>query len=62
MHYLRCNNCGHFNEVKTEYLTFCSKCNKKLNNSYGEWRKTMLVEHIMVLSLVYKFQLLMMQR
>jgi len=39
MHFLKCNNCGHFNEVKTEYLVFCAKCNKKLDNSYTEWTK-----------------------
>lgn len=39
MHYLNCNNCGHFNEVKTEYLVFCAKCNKKLDNNYSEWTK-----------------------
>jgi hypothetical protein len=39
MHFLKCNNCGHFNEVKTEYLIFCSKCNKKLDNNYPDWSK-----------------------
>ncbi len=39
MHFLKCNNCGHFNEVKTEYLIFCSKCNKKLDNNYADWSK-----------------------
>ena len=36
MHYLKCNNCEHLNEVKTEYLFFCSNCNKKLNNNYSD--------------------------
>lgn len=39
MHYLKCNNCGHYNEVKTEYLVFCSNCNKKLDNNYSDWTK-----------------------
>jgi hypothetical protein len=39
MHFLKCNNCGHFNEVKNEYLIFCSKCNKKLNNNFSDWSK-----------------------
>lgn len=39
MHYLKCNNCGHFNEVKTEYLVFCANCNKRLDNSFKEWSK-----------------------
>lgn len=36
-YYLRCGRCGHFNEVKSEYLVFCSKCNKKLDNNYSDW-------------------------
>lgn len=39
MHYLKCNNCGHFNEVKTEYLVFCANCEKKLENNYSDWTK-----------------------
>jgi len=39
MHYLQCNNCGHFNEVKTEFLIFCSHCNKKLDNNFSDWHK-----------------------
>ncbi|MBN2639685.1 MAG: hypothetical protein JXR65_11445 [Bacteroidales bacterium] len=39
MHYLKCNNCGHYNEVKSEYMVFCANCNKKLNNSFSEWVK-----------------------
>ncbi len=39
MHYLKCNNCGHLNEVKSEYLVFCAICNKKLDNRYAEWIK-----------------------
>jgi tetratricopeptide (TPR) repeat protein len=37
--YLKCSTCGHFNAVKTEYLIFCSKCNKKLINNYSDWSK-----------------------
>ena len=39
MYYLKCNNCGHLNEVKTEYLSFCSKCNKKLENNFSNWQR-----------------------
>ena len=39
MHFLKCNNCGYFNEVKTEFLIFCSKCNKKLEGNYSDWSK-----------------------
>lgn len=37
MHYLKCNHCGHFNEVKTKYLVFCESCSKKLDNTFNEW-------------------------
>lgn len=39
MHYLKCTNCGHFNELKTEYLTFCQNCNKVLKNNFTDWQK-----------------------
>ncbi len=39
MHYLKCSNCGHFNELKTEYLTFCKNCNKVLKNNFTDWKK-----------------------
>ena len=39
MYYLKCSNCGHFNEIKSEYLIFCSTCNKKLDNNYPDWNK-----------------------
>ncbi|BAX80635.1 hypothetical protein [Labilibaculum antarcticum] len=38
MYFLKCNECGHLNEVKTEYLTFCSGCKKKLDNSFTNWK------------------------
>lgn len=40
MHFLKCKNCGHLNEVKSEYLTFCSICNKKLDNNFSGWKKS----------------------
>ena len=39
MFYLKCSKCGHFNEVKSEYLIFCAGCNKKLDNNYSDWSK-----------------------
>ncbi len=39
MYFLKCINCGFLNEVKSEYLVFCSRCNKKLENNYTEWKK-----------------------
>jgi len=40
MHFIKCTNCGHLNEIKSEYLIFCSSCNKKLENNYPDWIKT----------------------
>ena len=39
MHYIKCSNCGHFDEVKSEYLIFCSSCNKKLDNNFSDWKR-----------------------
>jgi hypothetical protein len=38
MYYLKCQNCGLLNEVKTEYQVFCTGCNKKLANNFREWQ------------------------
>lgn len=37
MAYLKCSHCKHPNEVKTEYLTFCGSCGKKLANNFQDW-------------------------
>jgi hypothetical protein len=39
MHYLTCDHCLHANEVKSEYLTFCEKCGKKIQNNFKNWQK-----------------------
>jgi hypothetical protein len=39
MYFLKCNHCGHLNEIKSEYLVFCSNCKKKLENSYSDWQR-----------------------
>ena len=39
MYKLKCEHCGHLNDVSSEYLTLCTNCNRKLNNSYSEWKK-----------------------
>lgn len=39
MYYLKCNNCGHQNEVKSATITLCSGCEKPLDNSFYEWIK-----------------------
>ncbi|MEO8148637.1 MAG: hypothetical protein ABI723_13410 [Bacteroidia bacterium] len=35
---LPCANCSFNNVVKSELLTFCSNCGKKLDNSYSSWQ------------------------
>jgi|GEM_PF-434153 hypothetical protein len=40
MYYLKCNNCGHLNEVKSGALSFCVGCNKPLDNSFLKWTET----------------------
>lgn len=39
MYFLKCNHCSHLNEVKSEYLIFCSNCKKKLENNYSDWQR-----------------------
>jgi len=39
MYFLKCSNCGHLNELKTEYLTFCKSCNKVLKDNFADWIK-----------------------
>ena len=38
MIYLKCKSCGHFNELRSEFLTFCGQCGKKLDDNYSEWK------------------------
>lgn len=38
MRYLKCTNCGFANEVKTPYMVFCGKCNKKMENNFPDWQ------------------------
>jgi len=38
MYYLKCENCGFLNEVKSEYLVFCTGCDKKLPNNFRNWQ------------------------
>lgn len=39
MYYLKCEHCGHLNEIKSEYLVFCAGCNKKVDNNYTAWSR-----------------------
>ena len=38
-YYLKCINCGNLSEVKSEYLTFCSTCGKKLDTNFRDWQQ-----------------------
>ena len=38
-YYLNCQNCDYYNEVSSEYLTFCESCKKKLIGNFREWQK-----------------------
>ncbi|SFN46536.1 hypothetical protein SAMN05428949_2926 [Chitinophaga sp. YR627] len=38
MTYLKCKSCGHYNELKSEFLTFCAECGKKLSANYADWK------------------------
>ncbi|UYQ93710.1 zinc ribbon domain-containing protein [Chitinophaga horti] len=40
MHYLKCDNCGYLNPLKSEYATFCEHCGKKLKDNFGTWKLT----------------------
>lgn len=39
IHYLQCNNCGNRNEMKSEYVVFCTSCGQKLDNNYTQWQR-----------------------
>ena len=38
MYSLKCNHCGHANALKSEYVTFCASCSKKMANNYSDWK------------------------
>jgi hypothetical protein len=38
MKYLKCKSCGEHNELRSEFLTFCNQCGKKLDDNYSEWK------------------------
>lgn len=38
-HYIRCTHCGHLNPFKTEYLTLCESCGRKLLLNFPDWQK-----------------------
>lgn len=39
MYYLKCNHCGQTNALRSEYVTFCGACSKKMTNSYADWKQ-----------------------
>jgi len=38
IYFLKCNSCGHLNELRTETILFCKKCNRKLGNNFIDWQ------------------------
>lgn len=38
MYYLKCGHCAEYSALKSEYITFCDHCGKKLPVSYADWR------------------------
>lgn len=39
MIYLKCNACAHHNPSRSEFLTFCEKCGKKIENCFSNWKQ-----------------------
>lgn len=38
-YFIKCTQCGNLNPFKTEFITFCEHCNKKLQNNFVDWKK-----------------------
>lgn len=38
-YFLKCKSCGFDNELKTEFLTFCNQCGKKLPDNFQDWSR-----------------------
>ncbi len=39
MNYLICDHCHHANELRSQYLTFCQACGKKITHNFTSWKK-----------------------
>jgi hypothetical protein len=39
MNYLSCQHCGHYNVLRSEFLTFCESCGKKLPYTFADWKQ-----------------------
>lgn len=39
MNYLSCRHCGHYNALRSEFLTFCESCGKKLPYTFADWKQ-----------------------
>jgi hypothetical protein len=39
MNYLRCQHCEHNNALRSEFLTFCEQCGKKLPYTFADWKQ-----------------------
>ncbi len=38
-YFIKCEHCNFLNPFKTEFVTFCSQCGKKLGNNFPDWHK-----------------------
>lgn len=38
MYYLKCGHCAEYSALKSEYITFCEHCGRKLPVSYTDWK------------------------
>lgn len=38
MYYLKCSHCAEYSALKSEYITFCDHCGKKLPVSFATWK------------------------
>ncbi|MGX5819414.1 hypothetical protein ACWKWU_14520 [Chitinophaga lutea] len=38
MYYLQCGHCAGYSALKSEYVTFCDHCGKKLKHTYADWK------------------------
>lgn len=38
MYYLQCGHCAEYSALKSEYITFCDNCGRKLPVSYSDWK------------------------
>ena len=38
-YFIKCTYCNYLNPFKTEFVTFCDRCGKKLSDNFMEWKR-----------------------